>query len=446
MTEPIETAEPSSETSHRRRRRARRRLVRRLARRALAPVEGFLAVEAASGILLLLATAAALVWANSALAESYVALWHAPVGATLLGVTFERELHFWINDGVMTLFFFVVGLEIRREVHDGELSDRTRAALPAVAALGGMLVPAGIYFALNRGLPSVSGWGVPMATDIAFAVGVLTLLGSRVPAALRVLLLAIAVIDDIGAILVIAIFYSSDLSPSGFLIAGVGLGLIRVLREFGASNPWIYVPPAAIAWAGALAAGVHPTLAGVIVGLMTPVVDDDDEAAESPAERIQHALHGWVAYGAMPLFALANAGVALDVGALAGDAQPVLWGVILGLVVGKPIGIVGIAWLATRIGVTALPGDVRWSQVAVVGVVAGIGFTMSMFIAQLAFGSAGQLETAKLGVLIASGVCAILAFAFGRAVLHPAPPRVGAQEANGRALDDSTRLEVKAPR
>jgi NhaA family Na+:H+ antiporter len=233
---------------------------RRLARRALAPVERFLAIEAASGILLLAAAAVALIWANSPWRQSYVGLWHAPLGVKLGPFSFERDLHFWINDGVMTIFFFVVGLEIRREIHRGELSELRRAALPLAAALGGMLIPAGIFLALNRGQGSVNGWGIPMATDIAFAVGVLTLLGSRVPPPLRILLLALAVIDDVGAILVIAIFYSSGLVPLGVLVLGVGLVTIVAMQILGIRSPWAYVPPGAIVWAGAYAAGIHPTL------------------------------------------------------------------------------------------------------------------------------------------------------------------------------------------
>jgi len=321
---------------------------RRLARRALAPVERFLAIEAASGILLLATAAIALIWANSPWQESYHALWHVPFRIGLGPFSFERDLHFWINDGVMTIFFFVVGLEVRREIHRGELSEPRRAALPLAAAIGGMIAPACIFAGLNLGRESIHGWGIPMATDIAFAVGVLTLLGSRVPPALRILLLALAVIDDVGAILVIAIFYSSGFASLGFLIIAAGLIAIMVMQLLGVRSPWAYVPPAAVVWAGAYASGIHPTLAGVAVGLMTPVrawfgreafiehagasvaavqrQDSEDERAllphlahlnearreaVSPVERLQHALHGWVAFGVMPLFALANAGVSL---------------------------------------------------------------------------------------------------------------------------------------
>jgi NhaA family Na+:H+ antiporter len=427
---------------------------RRLARRALAPVENFLAIEAASGILLLASALIALVWANSPWRASYVELWHVPIGVRLGPIAFERDLHFWINDGVMTIFFFVVGLEIRRELHRGELSELRRAALPLAAAVGGMLVPALAFTALNHGRDSARGWGIPTATDIAFAVGVLTLLGKRVPPALRVLLLALAVIDDVGAILVIALFYSTDLAVVGFLIFGAGLAGVLGLQLLGTRSPWAYVPPAVVAWAGAYVAGVHPTLAGVAVGLMTPVrawlgregfieqadasvtavrerEDEDEHAilpdldrldtarreAVSPVERIQHAMHGWVAFGAMPVFALANAGVSLGEASFSGDALAVFLGVAGGLIVGKPLGVLGFSWLACRLGVAVLPRGITWPQVAVVGVVAGIGFTMSIFIAGLAFPGGPNLETSKIAVLVGSGFAATVAYGIGRVTL-----------------------------
>lgn len=432
---------------------------RRLAKRAIAPVERFLAIEAASGILLLASAAIALVWANSSWRDSYQAVWHAPLGLKLGPFSFERDLHFWVNDGVMTIFFFVVGLEIRREIHRGELSELRRAALPLAAAVGGMLVPAAIFAALNHGRASMAGWGIPMATDIAFAVGVLTLLGRRVPPALRILLLALAVIDDVGAILVIAIFYSSGLEPTGFVILGAGVVAILAMQKIGVRNPWAYVPPAVVAWAGAYAGGVHPTLAGVVVGMMTPVhawlgrdvfieradatvaavreQDHDDERAMlshldylnvarreaiSPVERIEHALHGWVAYGAMPLFALANAGVALGDASFSGESLFALLGVSAGLVIGKPLGILGFSWLATKLGMASLPRGTTWPQVAIVGVVAGIGFTMSIFIAALAFPKGANLETSKVGILLASGVAAVIAYGLGRVILRSSSP------------------------
>jgi NhaA family Na+:H+ antiporter len=445
------------------------RPARRLARRALAPVERFLAIEAASGLLLLGAAAIALIWANSPWQESYRALWHTPLGLTLGPFSFQRDLQFWINDGMMTIFFFVVGLEIRREIHLGELSELRRAALPVAAALGGMLIPACIFAGLNLGRASMRGWGIPMATDIAFAVGVLTLLGSRVPPALRILLLALAVIDDVGAILVIAIFYTSGLAPLGFVVLGLGLVAILAMQVLGVRSPWAYVLPAAFAWAGAYAAGIHPTLAGVVIGFMTPVrawfgrerfiehadasvaamrehEGKDERAllphlehlnkarreAVSPVERIQHALHGWVAFGAMPLFALANAGVSLGDASFSGESRLTFLGVAGGLLLGKPLGILGFSWLATRLGMAALPRGVTWPQVGVVGVVAGIGFTMSIFIAALAFPTGTNLETSKVGILLGSGVAAVLAYGLGRMIL-PASSPAGATGADAEA-------------
>jgi Na+:H+ antiporter, NhaA family len=243
----------------------------RFARLAGRPLERFLRIEAASGILLLVAAAVALLWANSPWAESYVHLWHTPVGVRFGNFTFERTLEWFVNDGLMVIFFFVVGMEIRREIHHGELSEWRRAALPAAAALGGMIAPACLYLVFAGASSTRSGWGVPMATDIAFAVGILTLLGKRVPAALRVLLLALAVIDDLGAIVVIAIFYSSGISLTGLLVAAAGFGGVFAMQRIGVRAKLAYVVPAVVAWAGIYAAGVHPTIAGVIVGLVTPV-------------------------------------------------------------------------------------------------------------------------------------------------------------------------------
>lgn len=433
------------------------------AQRMRAPVERFLAIEASSGIVLLLAAALALIWANSPWRESYQSLFHTRLAFTIGAFEFERDLHFWINDGLMTIFFFVVGLEIRREIQRGELSELRRAILPLATAAGGMVVPAGIYLAMNAGRPTALGWGVPMATDIAFAVGVLALLGSRVPPALRILLLALAVIDDVGAILVIAFFYSGGLNLSGFGLLAIGIAAMLLMQKIGFRSPWAYVPPAVAAWAGAYSAGIHPTLAGVVVGLMTPArawfgtegfldqiesslrrlkrgrveetgllphldaLDAARREAVSPVERLQHALHSWVAFGVMPLFALANAGVPLGNTNLEGDGLWAFLGVAAGLTLGKPLGVLAMAWLSTRLGLTSLPAGVTWSQVALVGLVAGIGFTMSLFIAGLAFQPGPVLETVKLAILCASAVAAIGGFLFGLKILPKTSIRVGAQ-------------------
>ncbi len=389
---------------------------RRVARLLLAPVERFLAVEASSGIVLLAAAAIALVWANSPLLSLYEALWASPIPLDLGVFAFARDLRWWVNDGLMTIFFFVVGLEIRREMHAGELSQLRRAALPLAAALGGMVAPALLYTALNAGHPSSVGWGVAMATDIAFAVGVLALLGDRVAPALRILLLSLAVIDDLGAILVIAFFYSDGVALGPLAASALALAGVPLLQRLGVRSLIAYLPLAFVAWAGAYASGIHPTIAGVLLGLLTPVVATG--AAESANLRLQHALHGWVAYGVMPVFALANAGVALGAADLGGDGWRVFAGVFFGLLLGKPIGVLALSRLSVAGGVAQAPRGVGWTEVSVVGVVAGIGFTMALFVAQLAFPAGPMLETAKLGILAASVCAGTLAYGLGRLVLR----------------------------
>jgi NhaA family Na+:H+ antiporter len=420
------------------------------------PLERFLRIEAASGILLLIAAAAALVWANSSWGDSYARFWHTPIGLRVGPWVLQRSLEWIVNDGLMVIFFFVVGMEIRREIHHGELSEWRRAALPAAAALGGMLVPALLFLAIAGAPPTRAGWGTPMATDIAFAVGILTLLGKRVPPALRVLLLAVAVIDDLGAIVVIALFYSSGVALGGLLVAGAGLAAVILMQRFGVRAKLLYVVPALVVWAGTYAAGIHPTIAGVIIGLMTPVrawlgpdgfisdvrheldhlaarpattlsspalaetlhkVNMARREAMSPAESLIETLHPWVAFAIMPAFALANAGVRLAGGALDGSAARAVMGVIVGLVVGKPVGILLASWLTVRSGLGILPAGITRRHLVVLGVVAGVGFTMALFIGQLAFTDPGLLGAAKLGVLIASGVSCVLGLVLGRLLL-----------------------------
>lgn len=430
------------------------------ARRLLSPVERFLAIEASSGILLLVAAAVALGWANSPWRAGYEALWHTPMGFRVGSFAFERDLHFLINDGLMVVFFFVVGLEIRREIDRGELSEVRRAALPAFAALGGMIVPAGLFLAFNAGTPASVGWGVPMATDIAFAVGVLALLGKRVRPALRILLLALAVIDDLGAILVIALFYSSGINAVGLAVVAAGLAVLVAMQKLGVRSPLVYLVPGLVIWAGTYLTGVHPTLAGVVIGLLTPVrawlgpgvfVDQAQAAVvtvnsqepqpdqhavrtrlaelevasretSSPAERLQHTLHPWVAFFIMPVFALANSGVSLGEARLDTEGQRVLAGVVLGLVLGKPLGVLGLSWLAVRLRLATLPAGVAWREVLVVGLAAGIGFTMALFIAGLAFPAGSLIEVAKLGILCASALAAVLGLGLGWLLLSVRAP------------------------
>lgn len=395
----------------------------RAAQRVLGPLGRFLHVEAASGVVLLAAAVVAIVWASSPWAASYEALWHAPVVLGVGALTVTKPIHFWVNDGLMVIFFFSVGLEIRREIHQGELSELRRAALPVAAAIGGMIAPALLFLILNTRPPARDGWGIPMATDIAFAVGVLTLLGKRVPAALRVLLLALAIIDDIGAILVIAVAYSSGLSVDGLLIAAAGVGLVIAFQKLGVRRPVFYVLPALVLWIGLLRSGIHPTIAGVILGLLTPVTRWKEEEEVSPLERLEPRLHPWVAFAIMPIFALANAGVSLR-GIRLGEpgALGIASGIVLGLVVGKPVGIVLASAVCVRLGIAKLPRGVRWIGVAVVGAVAGIGFTMAIFVAELAFSGGASLGTAKVAVLVASLTAAVVGLTLGRyALALPAP-------------------------
>jgi NhaA family Na+:H+ antiporter len=437
--------------------------VRRVALSVKGPIERFMHIEAGSGIALLAAAVIALVWANSPWSESYEALWHTPVSVGFGPFTMEESLHFWINDLLMTVFFLVVGLEIKREITEGALSEWRRAALPLAAALGGMVVPALLFFSFNMTGPGQRGWGVPMATDIAFAVGVLTLLGSRVPAGLRVLLLAIAIIDDIGAIIVIAVFYSTGFDPAGLVTGGGAILAMILLKSSGVRNPWIYVAPGLVLCGGLMQLGVHPTIAGVIAGLLTPArswfgregflsaarsaIDEFSQRAEqpnhdehelleplsklararrealSPARRVESALHPWVAFGIMPIFALANAGVHL--GGMSFEtigAGGVLFGVTLGLVVGKPLGILLMSWLSVKMKICALPPGVSWTGLFVIGSAGGIGFTMAIFIAELAFPGTPLLAVSKLGVLIGTAIAGAMAFGAGWSFLsreHP---------------------------
>jgi NhaA family Na+:H+ antiporter len=420
--------------------------VRRAAAAIASPIQRILAVEAASGIVLLVATIVALTWANVA-SESYAELWHTPIGGRVGPWAWERTLHFWVNEGLMTVFFFVVGLEIRREVFEGELSSLRKAALPLAAAVGGMLAPAAIYAVLNAGRTGSAGWAIPMATDIAFAVGVLTLLGTRVSASQRVLLLALAVIDDIGAIVVIAVFYTSGLSLEGFVVVAAGVAVVVTMQWAGVRTPLLYVVPGIVIWAGFLIAGIHPTIAGVLLGLLAPVrpwfgpsgfaattqeqlehLPEDDRhellsrldlinqarrEAVSPVERLVHALHPWVAFVVMPVFALANAGVVLGGAKLSGDDLWIFIGIVAGLALGKPLGITAASLGATKVGLASRSEGVTNRGVLLVGLVGGIGFTMSLFIAQLAFPPGPALDTAKLAILVASGVAILVGVTFG---------------------------------
>ncbi len=360
----------------------------------------FVSIEVAGGLVLALATAAALVMANVA-SDAYADLW----ATDLVVGPIDLDLQHWINDGLMTLFFFVVGLEIKRELVVGDLRDRRTASLPVAAAIGGMLVPAALYLGLNTGGEGEAGWAIPMATDIAFALAVLALIGDRVPRTLKLFLLTLAIVDDIGAIVVIALFYADDLAPA-WLLGAVGMVVvIIVLRRSGVARISAYLLPALVLWLCTQQSGVHATIAGVVLGLLTPA---EPVAGRPVLTDLEDRLHPWSSFVVVPLFAFANAGVQLDAEALdAAFSGAVGWGIVLGLFVGKPAGILGGSALALRLGIGTLPGDLRLRHLAGVGVIAGIGFTVSLFVADLSFEGI-LLGEAKLAILAASVLAAVV--------------------------------------
>ena len=432
-----------------------RRLRGFVAGRLLQPAQAFVRTEAASGAVLLAATALALAWANSPWSDFYADLWRSRITIETALFTFDESLRQLVNDGLMAIFFFVIGLEIKRELLHGELASRGRAAFPVAAAAGGMALPALIYTALNLGGDGAAGWAIPTATDIAFALGVLALLGDRVPFALKVFLLALAVVDDLGAILVIALFYTDSLSLEAAITAAGLLAVIVASGRLGVRNLFVFAALGAIFWLAVFESGVHATIAGVVLALLTPsrprtsaegAVDAEGRAlldglpearregkeavqtsliafegalvgAEAPLDRLERMLHPWASYAIAPVFAFANAGLDLSGGALsAAGTSAVSAGVLFGLVLGKPAGILMASAVAVRTGVASLPEGVRWRQVAGASVLAGIGFTVSLFITSIAFDSAARESEAKAGILAASliaGVCGYAVLRFG---------------------------------
>ena len=420
-----------------------------LARNLGRPVQRFLHIEAAGGLVLLVSTIVALVWANSPWSAGYRDLWSTEVALDIGGTVVTDDLRHWVNDGLMALFFFVVGLEIKQELVTGHLSKLRDALLPAIAAVGGMVVPAALYLLINAGDDGGAGWGIPMATDIAFALGVLALLGSRVPTTLKVLLLALAIVDDIGAIIVIAAFYSDAIHTGWALAAVAGLALVLVLRRLRVWYVPVYAVVGIAVWFATFQSGIHATIAGVALGLLTPArqLMPSTEAAAiadqlsndrqvtveevrtisfrlresvSVSERLQDLLHPWTSYVVIPLFALANAGVELS-GEVLGDAvtSPVTLGVAAGLLLGKLVGITGAVLLATRLRIATLPSGVTRPQIAGMALLAGIGFTVSLFIAGLAFDDPGLEDEAKIGILVISIVAAVA----GSVILRLTLPR-----------------------
>ncbi|MCB1865100.1 MAG: Na+/H+ antiporter NhaA [Chromatiales bacterium] len=432
--------------------------------RVTTPIEEFIHDQTAGGLVLMACAVLALVLANSPWAESYAHILHTPITLSIGAWSLSHSLHHWINDGLMTLFFFVVGLEIKREFLVGELADRRRAALPIAAAIGGMVVPAGIYALINAGGPGIAGWGVPMATDIAFAVGVLVLLGPRIPRPLLTMLLALAIVDDLGGVLVIALFYTHDLNLTALAWVGILFAALMILNRGGVRRPWVYFVFGTMMWLAMLASGVHATLAGILTAWTIPArpkyeprqfIEKVDELldrmktgcsnqtsllanqqqyalvqalengvhhVEAPLQRLEHTLHLPVAFLIVPIFALANAGVPIEAASLGQLLHdPIALGIVLGLVLGKFLGITGAVWLAVRLGFGQLSAGVSFAQVMGVALIAGIGFTMSIFIAELAFaGDAARLVVAKTGILAASLIAGISGFLWLRLVSRPA--------------------------
>jgi NhaA family Na+:H+ antiporter len=421
------------------------------------PLERFIHVQAAGGLVLLAATLLALAAANSPLAALYRRVWEQSLETGLGGFKLAYPLWYWINDGLMAVFFFVIGLEIKRELAWGELRDPRNVVLPAAAAAGGVLVPVTAYLLLQPELPGRIGWAVPMATDIAFVVGCLALLGQRVPAGLKIFLLSLAIIDDIVAVLVIAIFFTTSINAAWLAGAVAGFGLTALLNRLGVRRMSLYVLVGVGIWLCTLKSGVHPTVAGALLGLLTPAspwldpgtlvavvqravvrVRDADigrgpdaerrAAAEdlafaatesvSPLERLEHALHPWVSFAIMPLFALANAGVAISLGSV---THPIAGAVVVGLALGKPLGIVLASWLVVRLGLAKLPQGTSWAALIGAGCLGGIGFTMALFIASLSLAGPG-LEAAKAGILLgsAASLCLGLGLLVG-ALRSPGP-------------------------
>jgi Na+:H+ antiporter, NhaA family len=417
-------------------------------------LERFVQSETSGSILLFGATVVALAWANSPWSESYLALWKLPLNMGRHSL-FSMDLHHWIDDGLMVLFFLVVGLEIKREIVKGELSSFRQAALPIMAALGGMILPAVIYFALNRSGTGAPGWGIPMATDIGFALGVLALLGKRIPSNLRVFMLALAIVDDVGAILVIAFIYTPQLSLSALAVAGV---LLVVLVAVGMRQAPIsvYVVVGFFFWAAVLSSGVHATIAGVILGLLAPIkpkfrpeelpdvaepllrtfrsqiLNQDKSSAEatlaeldgllrgtdSIAERLERSIHPWVCFFVLPLFALASAGVPLSTEQLKlALSSPIALGIFLGLLIGKCVGIIAFSYLAVHIKIAVMAEGLTWAGIAGVGILAGLGFTVALFISGLSFEEGAMVATAKVAVLAASLAAGAIGYIYLRLTL-----------------------------
>jgi len=372
----------------------------------------FFQLEAASGLLLIAAAVMALVINNSPLSYLYSGLLDVPVAVQVGALNIAKPLLLWINDGLMALFFLLIGLEVKREVVDGHLSKPSQIVLPATAAIGGMVVPALIYWFINREDPAaVAGWAIPTATDIAFALGVLALLGKRVPVSLKLFLMTLAIIDDLGAIIVIALFYSGTLSSVSLLLAAACLVVLVAMNRLGVVKLGPYLVIGLILWVCVLKSGVHATLAGVALALCIPLRTRNAES--SPLLALEHALHPWVAYAILPLFAFANAGVSLAGMTLDSFTHPVPMGITVGLLLGKTVGVFGLTWVAVKLRLAALPAGAGWGQLLGVAILCGIGFTMSLFVGSLAFvpGSSDYAGMDRMGILTGSFFAAVVGYA-----------------------------------
>jgi NhaA family Na+:H+ antiporter len=434
-------------------------------RALIVPVQQFIHIQGVSSIVLLLAAVVALIWANSPWHESYHHVWDMELQLSRLNL----PVHAWINDALMAIFFFLVGMEIKHEIVHGELSDMRRASLPIFAALGGMIVPALIYAGINFRQEGAHGWGIPMATDIAFSLGVLAMV-KGIPAELKVFLLSLAIADDIGAIAVIAIFYTETLRINALIVAALLLVIMFLVYRLGVQRPILYALLGVLFWVAVLRSGVHATIAGVILGFMVPttarlsfadfegigsdvvqryrealaandtasasrmlgVLEQVVSATEAPSERLTRKLNDWVSFLVLPLFALANAGVEFSAGGF-GDLlrSHVAWGVFFGLIVGKPLGILAFSWLAVKAGIASLPHHVNWRLVSAVGMLAGIGFTVSIFISSLAFDNPALLTDAKAAVLGASLIAGIVGYVALRRSVEPQPQSDAAEAVAG---------------
>ena len=374
----------------------------------------FLSNEQSSGIVLIIATIISLLIANSGIGSSYIEFWQTKVGTNAGGLYLNLSVEHWVNDALMAIFFLLIGLEVEREIYIGELSDLRNAMLPIFAAIGGMVVPAAFHYWFNAGTPTQGGFGIPMATDIAFALGVLALLGDRVPMSLKIFLTALAIIDDLGASLIIELFYVGDFSATYFGLSMAVFVLLLVFNRTGVTQLWFYFIPGVFMWYFMLRSGVHATLAGVLLAFAIPFGKGDKH---SPSYHLQHLLHKPVAFVIMPIFALANTGIILSGNWFSGLGSDNSLGIMSGLLIGKPIGVVLMSWIAVAFGISKLPPSIQWRHIIGTGFLAGIGFTMSIFITLLAFDNAATVQMSKITVLLTS----LLAGVAGFLILRSAP-------------------------